>query len=98
MRKLTKLCRALEITGLGAVKETWKEYCGADFALIEPHIRPSDDIGGYYPCPHKWEGCCPRRIVDYFDGEYGAICQHPAKFCEDLVLTRPDVLIYDVDV
>ncbi|MBI3896452.1 MAG: hypothetical protein HY313_11035 [Acidobacteria bacterium] len=98
MRKLNNLCHALEISGLGAVRETWKGYCGPDFALIEPCLRPTDDVGGIYPCPRQEVGNCPRRIVDYFDGEYGALCQHPGKFCEDLVLTRPAVLIYDLDI
>lgn len=57
MRKLSRLWQTLErILGLVAVPAFWREYCGRDFPLIEPYLRPTDDIGATYPCPYPTGG------------------------------------------
>lgn len=43
-------------------------------------------------------GSCPRRIVDYGDGDYAAICRDPYQICERVPLTHPDVLLQRLDV
>ena len=78
MRKLTLLWQALErIPGLCDVLASWQLHCGADYTLIQAHLRPTDDFGARYPCPHPHDADCPRAIVDYGDGLFAAVCSHP---------------------
>jgi hypothetical protein len=99
MRKLTRLWQALErIPGLSDIPAYWENYCGSDYPLIQPHLRVTDDFGARYPCPHPLDGHCPRRLVDYGDGSFAAICRHPHKLCEDLPRSSKDVLVYRLDL
>ena len=64
MRKLTRLWQALErLPGLCDISAYWEHHCGADYPLIRPHLRSTDDFGTRYPCPHPHDAHCPRRIV-----------------------------------
>lgn len=94
MRALTRLWRALEsIPGLLDVPAWWEHFCGDDFPVIQPYLRPTDVFGHRYPCPrYPRDGECPRKIVDYGDGEFAAICRHPHQFCERVPLTPKDAL------
>jgi hypothetical protein len=99
MRKLTRLWQALEcIPGLSDISAYWEHYCGVDYPLIRPHLRPTDDFGARYPCPHPRDAHCPRSIVDYGDGSFAAKCRHPHRLCEDLPLSSKDALVYRLDV
>jgi hypothetical protein len=99
MRKLTRLWQTLErIQGLCEISAYWELYSGVDFPLIRPHLRPTDDYGARYPCPHPQDAHCPRRIVDYGDGSLAAVCRHPHRLCEDLPLSSKDALVYRLDV
>lgn len=94
MRTLTRLWRALEsIPGLLEVPAWWEHFCGDDFPVIQPYLRATDVFGHRYPCPrHPRDGECPRKIVDYGDGEFAAICRHPHQLCERIPLTPKDAL------
>ena len=78
MRTLSHLWRSLEtIPGLLAIPAFWEAYCGPDIDIIRPHLRVTDMEGALYPCPKQRVGYCPRRIVDYGDGEFAALCRDP---------------------
>ncbi len=100
MRPLTRLWRALEsIPGLLEVPAWWEHFCGDDFPVIQPHLLPTDVFGHRYPCPcYPRDGECPRRIVDYGDCEFAAICRHSHQFCERIPLTPKDALIHTIDM
>jgi hypothetical protein len=99
MKKLTRLWQALErIPGLCNVLASWEHHCGADYALIRPHLRPTDDFGARYPCPHPHDADCPRAIVDYGNGVFAAVCRHPHKLCEDVPLSAKDALVHRLDL
>ena len=51
-----------------------------------------------YPCPRPGFGYCPRKIVDYGNGEFAAICRDPYQICESVKLTQRDVLLHELDV
>jgi lambda repressor-like predicted transcriptional regulator len=98
MRKLRKIWRALEgIPGLLAVPEVWRQECGEDFDYARPYLQPTDRIGGRYPCPNSFSGC-PRRIIDYGDDVFAAICQDEHQRCERVPLTRREALIHRLDL
>jgi len=99
MRPLTCLWRSLEtITGLVAVPAFWEAYCGPDVDVIRPHLRPTDTEGSLHPCPRPGFGYCPRKIVNYGNGEFAAICRDPYQMCESVKLTQRDVLLHELDV
>lgn len=100
MRPLTRLWRALEsIPGLLDVPAWWEHFCGDEFPLIQPFLLPTNEFGYRYPCPrYPRDVECPRRIIDYGDGEFAAICQHSHQFCERIPLTPKEALIRTLDV
>lgn len=98
MRRLPKLWRSLErITGLLEVPAAWEAESGEDFGFLLPHLRPTEMVGALYPCPRHF-GECPRKIVDYGDGEYAALCRDPHKSCEAIPLAPRDALLHDLDL
>jgi len=99
MRKLTRLWQSLErIPGLCDISAYWEHHCGADYPLIRPHLRSTDEFGARYPCPHPHDGHCPRRIIDYEDGTFTAICRHPHKLCQEVPLTTREALLHKLDL
>lgn len=100
MRPLTRLWRALEsIPGLQDVPAWWEHFCGDESPLIQPYLLPTNVFGHRYPCPrYPRDAECPRRIIDYGDGEFAAICQHRHQFCERIPLTPKDALIHALDL
>ncbi len=100
MRPLTRLWRALEsIPGLQDVPAWWEHFCGDESPLIQPYLLPTNVFGHRYPCPrYPRDAECPRRLIDYGDGEFAAICQHSHQFCERIPLTPKEALIHTLDV
>ena len=99
MRKLTRLWRSLEtIPGLAQVPASWEAHCRPDFELIRPHLRATDTIGALYPCPHSSPGFCPRKIIDYGDGTFAALCRDPHQICPTVPLTSKDVVVHELDI
>ena len=98
MKKLANLWRTLEgIPGLLAVPEVWRQECRGDFEFAAPHLKPTDMTGTRYPCPHSFSEC-PRRIIDYGEDEFAAICQDPHHRCDRVPLTRREALIHRLDL
>lgn len=98
MRTSPELWGALErIPNLEAVPAIWEEACGADYDALRPHLRPTESIGSRYPCPNRY-GDCPRRIVDYGDGEFTALCRDQYKSCASVPLTLREALVHDIDL
>ena len=98
MRTLPKLWRSLDrIAGQLAVPAVWEVESGEDFEFLRPHLRPTDMVGALYPCPHRY-GYCPRKIVDYGDGEFAALCRDPHQSCERVSLTAKDALLHELDL
>ena len=99
MRELNRFWHSLErVSGLQAVPAFWAEYVGPHFELLRPHLCATDIVGGAYPCPHPSPGHCPRRIVDYGDGNYAALCQDPYKVCPDVPLHARDVVVQELNI
>ena len=99
MRRLTRLWQGIEsVPGLAAIPAYWEHFCGAEFPLIRPHLRPTDNIGAIYPCPHPRDHDCPRGIVQYGDGTLAAVCRHPHRLCDDVPLAPRDALVFTLDI
>lgn len=99
MRTPSHLWRSLEsIPGLLAIPASCEAHCGPDIDLVRPHLRVTDLEGSLYPCPKPHVGYCPRKIVDYGNGEFAAICRDPYEICEKVTLTQRDVLLQQLDI
>jgi hypothetical protein len=98
MKRLTKLWRSLDlIVGQLAIPARWQIESSEDFEFLSSHLRPTDTVGALYSCPHRY-GFCPRKIVDYGDGEFAAICRDPHQSCERVPLAALDALLYELDL
>ena len=99
MRDLNRFWHSFErVSGLQAIPAFWAEYAGPHFELLRPHLCATDIVGGLYPCPHPSPGHCPRRIVDYGDGSYAALCRDPYKVCPDVPLQARDVVVQELNI
>lgn len=99
MRKLSKLWQALEcVPGLEALPAEWQRLCGEDFPIIKTHLKPTEVLGASYPCPHPTDSDCPRRLKQYPDGSFWALCRHPHGLCSDLEVPRSEALVHEMDV
>jgi hypothetical protein len=81
-----------------AIPAFWEKHCGPDIGVVRPHLRVTDIEGSLYPCPKPQAGYCPRKIVDYGNGEFAAICRDPYEICARVPLTQGDVLAQRLDV
>jgi hypothetical protein len=98
MQTLPKLWRSLDrVAGQLAVSATWALEAGEDFEFLRPHLRPTDMVGALYPCPHRY-GNCPRKIVDYDNGEFAAICRDQHQSCDRVPLTVREALVHELDL
>ena len=92
MRTLSHLWRSLEaIPGLLAIPAFWEAHCGPDIDLVRPHLRVTDMEGSLYPCPKPHVGYCPRKIIDYGNGEFAAYWAVDAA-------DKPICVVIDFDV
>lgn len=98
MRRPLNLWRAFDrIPGLLAVPAVWRHEAGEDYELVHPHLQPTEMVGALYPCPHSF-GECPRKIVDYGDDEFAAVCRDPLRSCETLPLEPREALLHELDL
>jgi hypothetical protein len=97
MERLPKLWRTLDRIGERAVPATWEAESGEEFRFLRLHLRPTDRVGALHPCPHRY-GNCPRRIVDYGDGEFAALCRDQHESCERVPLTAREALVHELDL
>jgi hypothetical protein len=76
----------------------WESESGEDFEFLRPYLRPTEIVGSIYPCPRRRYGYCPRKIVDYGDGEFAAICRDPHDPCERIALATREALLHELDL
>ncbi len=99
MRALTRFWRSLEdLPGFFAIPAVWEAQCGAEVAVLRPHLKPTDTRAGHYPCPRLRPGSCPRRIVELDDGSYLAVCGDREERCEPVALNPEDVYFQSLDI
>ncbi len=75
----------------------WEAQCGEDFSFVRPFLRATEMVGSRYPCPNRF-GECPRKIVDYGNGEFAALCRDPYKSCRPIPLGTREALLHDLDL
>jgi hypothetical protein len=74
MQTLLRLQRSLEAAPWNrAVLAEWQERFGQDFALLKPHLKPTGERAGVFPCPNGGGDGCPRQVHER-DGGFVAVC------------------------
>jgi len=94
MHDLLRIWRRVEALQVAAgVDEQWTELLGDDLRVLEPYLKPEQQLATSYPCPHPVHDDCPRRVVHHGPGDIVAVCGNASPQCEPLKLTRQQLVI-----
>jgi len=97
MQTLLRLWRTLEACPWDrAVTAEWRERFAADFALLEPHLKPTGQLATTYPCPSGGGDGCPRQVHER-GGVFEAVCGNVPAECSPLSLKKSDLAVLTVD-
>lgn len=86
------------ITGQAAVEAEWKRLAGADYEVAKVFVRPRQELASSYPCPHEPQCACNHRVIDHGNGRIAAVCRCDHSSCDTIILTKSDLLIYELDL
>ncbi len=75
----------------------WQRLLGPDFHIASSFFRPTDYRASSFPCPRPGGDGCPRRVVDYGDGEIIAVCNDEDEGCDDITLSAEDIISHELD-
>lgn len=98
MDTLVRLWRTLEACPWreGVLAE-WSERFGAELELVQPHLRPTQELATTYPCPIGAGDGCPRHVHERGGGVYEAVCGNLPPECEPLPLRKTELVVYRLD-
>ncbi len=75
----------------------WRRRLGSDFEIVSLLFRPTDYRAKSVSCPSPGGSGCPRRVVDYGDGEIIAVCNDEDEGCDDITLSPEDIIVHELD-
>ena len=97
MQTLLRLWRSLEAAPWNrAVLAEWQERFGQDLALLKPHMKPTGERAGVFPCPNGGGDGCPRQVHER-DGGFVAVCGNVPAECEPVPVTKTDLAVLALD-
>ena len=97
MQTLLRLWRTLEACPWDrAVTAEWQERFTTDFALLQPHLKPTGEMATTYPCPNGGGDGCPRQVHER-GGGFEAVCGNVPGECSSLLLKKTDLAVHAVD-
>jgi hypothetical protein len=85
--------RVEELTVAAGVDAHWQELLGDDLHVVQPFLKPEQQLATTYPCPHPVHDECPRRVVHHGPGEIVAVCGNASPQCEPLAIKRSDLVV-----
>lgn len=86
-----------ELPGLAAPNLEWRKRLGKEFDQVGKLLRPTSELAASVDCPSPGGDGCPRRVIDRGGGEFVAVCGDSPRNCDDLPLTKPDLVIHRID-
>ena len=97
MQTLFRLQRSLEAAPWNrAILAEWQERFGQDLALLKPHLKPTGERAGVFPCPNGGGDACPRQVHER-DGGFVAVCGNVPAECEPIPLTKTELAVLALD-
>ncbi len=94
MHELLRIWRRVEALPVTAgVDQDWKDLLGDDLCILEPYLKPEQQLATTYTCPHPVYDNCPRRVVHHGPDDIVAVCGNASPQCEPVKLTRRDLVI-----
>jgi len=96
MKRLWRLLR--NPSDLAGVEAVWRENLKNEFDFLKPFIRPTNRLAKTYPCPYPAGDGCPRGIYQDGPDRFTAYCGESPKRCEELTLTRKDLVIHEFNL
>ena len=98
MQSTHDLWLALEsVPAQANILPVWQRLLGSDFHIACYFFRPTDRRASRFPCPRHGGDGCPRRVVDYGDGEIIAVCNDEDEGCDDITLSPEDIISHELD-
>ena len=98
MQSTHDLWSALEsVPAQSNILAAWQRLLGSDFHIACSFFRPTDRRASRFPCPYHGGDGCPRRVVDYGDGEIIAVCNDEDGECDDITLSPEDIISHELD-
>ena len=98
MQRMLQLCHQFEIyPWCSTTLAEWQGCFLENFALLKPHLTPTDELSESYPCPLMGGDHCPRDVIDRGNGIYDAVCGNRPHECEPLRLQKSQLVIYQLD-
>jgi hypothetical protein len=98
MSQLMRLWQTLEaLPGLAAPTLEWRERLKKEYDQMGKLLRPTSELATSVDCPSPGGEGCPRRVVDHGGGRFVAVCGDTPRNCDDLPLTKPDLVIHRID-
>ena len=85
------------VPGISNVLPEWQRLLGADFVMASSLFRPTDYRVSSFFCPSPGGNGCPRRVVDYGDGEIIAVCNDEEQGCDNIILRPEDIVVHELD-
>jgi hypothetical protein len=86
-----------ELPGWAAPTLDWRKRLGKEFDQVGKLLRPTSELAASVDCPSPGGDGCPRRVVDHGGGRFVAVCGDSPRNCDDLTLTKPDLVIRRID-
>lgn len=94
MRDLLRVWRRVESLPVTAgIDEQWKELLGEDLRVLEPYLKPEQQLATTFPCPHPVHDDCPRRVIHHGPDDIVAVCGNASPLCEPLKLARQQLVV-----
>jgi hypothetical protein len=98
MSRPKRLWQTLEaLPGLAAPTLEWRERLKKEYDQMGKLLRPTSELAASVDCPSPGGDGCPRRVVDHGGGRFVAVCGDTPRNCDDLPLTKPDLVIHRID-
>jgi hypothetical protein len=98
MSRPKRLWPTLEaLPGLAAPVLEWRELLKVEFDQAGKLLRPTSELAASVDCPSPGGVGCPRRVVDHGGGHFVAVCGDSPRNCDDVKLTKADIVIHRID-
>ena len=96
--RTTRFWKSLDaLTDAATDAREWRARLGPEWPVGGPLLRPTGTLATSIACPSPGGAGCPRRVIRHDDGSIRAVCGESPRICDDLDLTRDDIVMLGLD-